>query len=68
MEIELSFTTDEIRTLRAALGAYQNTIANARPPVAMLETNPRARELNDALVAADAKVNALFRKMPLVKG
>jgi hypothetical protein len=68
MQIELSFTADEIRTLTAALRAYQHANTAAVPSLDLLETSPQARELHRELVLRDGKINALMCKLPLVRG
>lgn len=67
MEIELSFTTDEIRLLRDALIALDGKTAAARPSFDQMRDNPQARELGNALVKTAFAINALQRKLPVVR-
>lgn len=66
MEIELSFTTDEVRLLRAALTDHEHAIARSMSAIGLIDT-PEAEQLRKAHIKRAAAVSALFHKLPVVR-
>jgi hypothetical protein len=65
VEFELSLTTDEIRTLRRALVAYENANAKLMSDIGMANTEV-AHRAREGVIASAMKIAFVQRKLPKV--